>query len=134
MPRNSTAPPNRPASPFWTLFESFVRDFRVEKPSPRTIEVYTESARQFEAFLAEYGRPLDPTHIQKADVADFLNHLHDLGRQPATVHVRFSSLRRFFNWLVDEKEIEHSPMERLKGPKVPEKPPEGLGTACAPAT
>jgi site-specific recombinase XerD len=127
VPLNSDAQPNPPDSPFRALFRSFIRDFRVQNPSPRTVEVYTESARQLEDFLATHGRPLDPQRITRGDVADFLNHLQDEGRSPATVRVRFSSLRRFFNWLVDEGEIEHSPMARLRGPKIPDKPPEGLG-------
>jgi site-specific recombinase XerD len=129
VPLNSAAQHNPPASPFRTLFDSFIRDFRVENPSPKTIQVYTESALQLEAFLREQGRPLDPAKIKRGDVADFLNHLQDLGRTPATIRVRFSSLRRFFNWLVDEGEIEHSPMTRLRSPKIPDKPPEGLSEA-----
>lgn len=129
VPLNSDAQPNPPASPFRALFDSFIRDFRVQNPSPRTVEAYTESARQLEDFLGSNGRPLDPVRIGRGDVADFLNHLQDEGRSPATVRVRFSSLRCFFNWLVDEGEIEHSPMARLRGPKIPEKAPEGLGEA-----
>jgi site-specific recombinase XerC len=124
---SSARQPNPPSSPFLTLFDSFIRDFRVENPSPRTIEVYTESARQLHAFLVQTDRPLDPARITRGDVADFLNQLRDQGRSPATVRVRFSSLRRFFNWLVDEGELEHSPMARLRGPKIPDRPPEGLG-------
>jgi integrase/recombinase XerC len=112
----SARQPNPPSSPFLTLFDSFVRDFRVENPSQRTIEVYTESARQLHAFLVETDRPVDPASISRGDVADFLNQLQDHGRSPGTVRVRFSSLRRFFNWLVDEGELEHSPMARLRVP------------------
>ncbi len=34
---------------FRALFDSFILDFRVESPSPKTITVYTESAIQLEA-------------------------------------------------------------------------------------
>ncbi len=84
VPLNSAAQPNPPASPFRALFDSFIRDFRVQNPSRKTIEVYTESALQLEAFLLERGRPLDPARIGRGDVADFLNHLQDLGRSPAS--------------------------------------------------
>src|SRR5215469_13744897 len=84
VPLNSAAQHNPPASPFRTLFDSFVRDFRVENPSPRTIEVYTESARQLEAFLREHGRPLDPARIRRGDVADFLE--PPPGRRPDAGH------------------------------------------------
>ncbi len=64
VPLNSAAQPNPPASPFRALFDSFIRDFRVQNPSRKTIEVSTESALQLEAFLLERGRPLDPARIR----------------------------------------------------------------------
>ena len=67
VPLNSAAQPNPPASPFRALFDSFIRDFRVQNPSRKTIEVYTESALQLEAFLLERGRPLDPARIGRGD-------------------------------------------------------------------
>jgi integrase/recombinase XerC len=100
--------------------------FRVENPSPRTIEVYRESVKQFHAFLVRAGRSTEPRDTTRGDVADFFNDLAEAGRSPATRKTRFSALRRFYNWLVDEGEIEHSPMTRLRAPAAPDKPPEGL--------
>ena len=40
VPLNSAAQHNPPASPFRALFESFIRDFRVQNPSPKTVEVH----------------------------------------------------------------------------------------------
>ena len=60
VPLNSAAQPNPPASPFRALFDSFIRDFRVQNPSRKTIEVSTESALQLEAFLLEAGRSTRP--------------------------------------------------------------------------
>ncbi|HZU60310.1 MAG TPA: hypothetical protein VE983_05055 [Solirubrobacteraceae bacterium] len=82
VPLNSAAPPNPPATPFRTLFDSFIRDLRIQNPSRRAIEVCAESALQLGAFLLERGRPVDPARIGPSDVADFLDHPQDLGRSP----------------------------------------------------
>jgi site-specific recombinase XerD len=46
--------------------------------------------------------------------------------KPATIRARYSTMRRFFRWLIEEGEMEHSPMERMHGPKVEEPPPAVL--------
>ena len=116
--------------PWPVLWESFERSLRADNASPRTLDVYREAGRQFHRFLSERSRPTDPSQSPKRDVEEFLIWLREspmlrTGRpaMPATVRARFSALRRFFNWLEAEEEIEHSPMTRMHGPKVEEPPP-----------
>ena len=67
------------------------------------------------------GTPTHPRTITKSQIEDFLIWLRvDHVAKPATVGARFSALRRFFNWCVEEKEIEHSPVQRMRGEEVPE--------------
>jgi site-specific recombinase XerC len=40
----------------------------------------------------------------------------------ATVSVRYRTLQQFFKFLVAEEELEHSPMEAMHAPVVPEQP------------
>ena len=47
-------------------------------------------------------------------------------RKPATASNRYRGLQQFFNFLVDEGEIDQSPMERMKPLTVPEQPPPVL--------
>src|SRR5262249_39846282 len=50
-----------------------------------------------------------------------------LGRwKPATALNRYKSLVQWFRWLLDEREIEESPMARMHPPAVPEDPPPVL--------
>jgi integrase len=42
--------------------------------------------------------------------------------RPATVATHYRSLQQLFRWLVDDGEIERSPMERMRPPAVPEQP------------
>jgi site-specific recombinase XerD len=119
--------PQPTVDPWPMLWQSFERSMRAEDASPRTLEVYSDGARLFHAFLRERNLPTDPKRIEKQHVEDFLIWLReDRNAKPATVRARFSTLRRFFNWCVDEEEIEHSPMARMHGPKVEEPAPEVL--------
>jgi len=67
--------------------------------------------------------PLEVVNITSEHVEAFL--ADQLSRlRPASARARFASLRQFFAWLAsrDEREIERSPMENLKPPKVPSVP------------
>jgi len=112
----------------WREFE---RDLRTAKRSPRTIQSYQEAVEQLVTFVAgdwcdgecehttHDGAPL--TEMTKAHVQDYL--LAYMERHSVTAAgVRFRSLRRFFNWMIDEEIIEESPMRRLTEPKPDDKP------------
>lgn len=114
-----------PQTPFEAAWASFVRALRAENSSPRTISTYTEAADQFHAFLVRQAWPTEPARIRRQHVEEFLAELLT-SKSAATVRARFSALRRFFHWLVEEEELEHSPMERMRGPKIPERAPEVL--------
>jgi site-specific recombinase XerD len=104
--------------PWWN---SFARGLRAEGCSPRTLETYGEALALFTAFMAERGRVPKPASVQRDQVEEFIAHLYET-RKSSTAHNRYRSLKRFFNWLVDEDEIEHSPMERMRPPKLTEEP------------
>lgn len=107
------------------LLDSFLRTLRAENLSKRTLETYGESVGQFISFLANKGISLDPTHITREHIEDFITGLLNKWK-PATANNRYRALNRYFNWLVDEGEITESPMQKMKPPKVPEQPPEIL--------
>ena len=109
------------------LWDSFARSLRADSASPQTLTVYGAAGQQFHEWMTERFRSTDPSLIRKVDIEDFLIWLReDRGAAPATVRARFSALRRFFNWAVDEEEVEHSPMARMRGPRVEEPPPAVL--------
>lgn len=104
---------------------SFSRHLRAENLSPRTIETYTESARQLAAFLAEQGMPQDVANITREHIESFISHLLERWK-PATANNRFRGIQAFFKWLADEGEIRENPMARMKPPRVAEQPPPVL--------
>ena len=89
-----------------------------ERKSPRTVESYAESAAQLAAFLVAHGMPTQANALRREHVEAYLRELGATGRSPATIALRYRSLRVLFGWLADEGEIETSPMARMRPPQV----------------
>lgn len=105
-------------------FDALVRDWnramRVTGRSPRTIETYAEATAQLRASLVASGHSLRAADISRREVEEFL--LEVAARcSPATVSNRFRALKSLFRFVVDEGELERSPMSGMTPPKVPEK-------------
>ncbi|MGH7883481.1 MAG: tyrosine-type recombinase/integrase [Candidatus Dormibacteraceae bacterium] len=131
---------HRPEDAWQALWISFQRALRAGtqtstgKPaSIATLRSYGETNDQFHRFLMEHNYSTNPVEVQKKQIEEFLIELRERKAEktgerikPATVRCRFSALRKFFNWLEEEEEIDRSPMDRMRGPKVDEDPPEVL--------
>lgn len=99
---------------------SWVRHLRAENLSPSTVTTYTQSVARLAEYLAANGLPLDVARIERRHLEAFFEDL--LVRfSAATAANRFSGLQAFFRWLVDEGEIEVSPMAKMRKPKQPER-------------
>jgi site-specific recombinase XerD len=84
-----------------------------------------EAVRLFGDFLIERGMPTDLTMITREHVEEFI--ADQLARwKPGTANNRYRSLQAFFKWIVDEGELNVSPMAKMKPPTVPESPPAVL--------
>jgi len=105
-----------------SLLPSWRRHLRAENKSARTIQSYGEAAEQFCAFLTDTGRPTAAAELTRQHVEAFLEHLLDAGRSASTVANRYRSLQQLFRWLEDDREIPRSPMDKMRPPKVPDKP------------
>jgi site-specific recombinase XerD len=104
------------------LLPSWQRHLRAENKSPRTIQSYIEAAEQFCAFLTDSGMSTAVTKLTREHVEAFLEHLLEAGRSASTVANRYRSLQQLFRWLEDDREIPRSPMDKMRPPKVPDKP------------
>jgi site-specific recombinase XerD len=107
------------------LLPSWQRSLRAARRSPRTVQSYTESAEQLADFLVRKGMPTAVDSIRREHVESFIEDL-DSRFRPATVAVRYKSLKQLFRWLLEEGEITSDPMARMKLPQVPEDPPAVL--------
>ena len=64
--------------------------------------------------------------IRREHLEAFFVALGELGNAPATISILFRALRPFWRWLVEEDEIERTPMQRMRAPSVPLNPPPVL--------
>ena len=106
-----------------TNLASFNRHLRAENLSPRTIETYCESERQFVRFLETQGIPLNVSNLRREHVESFVEHLLERWK-PATANNQYRGLLAFFKWLIDDGEIKDNQMARMKPPRVPESLPD----------
>jgi site-specific recombinase XerD len=126
--RTLTTPAAR--SVYERLLRSYTLSLTAQGMSPRTIETYTHSVRDFAIFLEARGMPLEPHALSREHVEEFIAHLRTatspLTRRPysiATANNRHRGLQAFFRWLVEIGELTSSPMVNMRPPRIPESPP-----------
>jgi site-specific recombinase XerD len=95
---------------------SWARSLRARNRSPNTIDSYLLCVRLLDEYLGLDACEIRREHVE-AFIADQL-----ATRSVATAGIRYRSLYQFFNWLVDEDEIETHPMSRMSAPVAPEVP------------
>jgi site-specific recombinase XerD len=104
-----------------------------ENRSPQTIErVYVPRLNAFDSWLGAAGMPRTIEGIRREHIESYVLYLQRdapgrkqterPGQQPATVSIAFRTLRAFFRWCVEEDLLPRSPMEKMRGPSVPEEP------------
>ncbi len=116
-----------------TMSKSLARTLRAEGKSEKTIYSYTLSVRLLSEFLAARGRDLT-VDVSKDDIREFIaeqstrrkiidskGRVHH-GGSPATALVRYKALQQFFRHVVEEDELELSPMTGMRAPKVNDEP------------
>jgi site-specific recombinase XerD len=103
------------------LVDEFRDSLRARNKSPKTIYAYIDTARRFSLFLGERSMPTAAATVTREHVEAFI--VDQLDRWSAsTAATRYRCLQQFFGWLVDDGEIAHSPMARMKPPSVAEAP------------
>ena len=101
---------------------SFARHLRAENLSPATQRTYLASLGRLAEFLEARGMPTDVAAIRREHLESFME--DQLAHwTPATAANRYSGIRPFFVWLVDEGELRDNPMARMHKPKLPEHAP-----------
>jgi site-specific recombinase XerC len=100
---------------------SFRRSLRAKNRSAMTIKSYIEAADLLADFLGQQGMPLAIEAVRREHVETFIE--DQLARwKPATAANRYRSLQQFFRFLVDEDEIQVSPMAKMSPPAIPDDP------------
>src|SRR5439155_17380477 len=83
---------------------------------------YLASLDRVARFLTARGLQSDVVAIRREHLEAFMEDQLAIWR-PTTAGNRYSGIRPFFVWLVEEGEIRESPMARMRKPKVPEYAP-----------
>jgi integrase/recombinase XerD len=79
--------------------------------------------------LARLGKFLEPTPLDKVTVdtlRSYLDHLRSEGLSNRSIARQITTLRGFFGYLVEEKQIEANPADLLFTPKIPSSLPKYL--------
>ncbi|MFD3929731.1 tyrosine-type recombinase/integrase [Streptomyces sp. NPDC058614] len=112
------------------LTASWIRSLRARNLSANTRRIYARAAGQLRDFLLTYepdepGRRTAPTALEgvhgvhREHVEAYIGDLIER-TSAGNAHQHFRSLKTFFNWAVDEEEMERSPMRTMKAPTLPE--------------
>jgi site-specific recombinase XerD len=99
------------------LLNDWKRALRARNRAPRTIQSYEESVLQ----LIAHADAATVADLDRRAVESYLASLADRFA-PATVAVRYRSLQQWFRWLVEEDELDVSPMATMRPPAVPVQP------------
>jgi site-specific recombinase XerD len=107
------------AGDFGVNATSFARHIRAANLSPATQRTYLASLARLATFLESRGMPTDVASIRREHLEAFIEDQLATWK-PTTAANRYSGIRPFFKWLVEESEIRDNPMARMKKPKLPD--------------
>lgn len=99
------------------LIPSFDRSLRAVNRASTTRDQYLLSVRQFSDWLG----PLDASDVRREHVESFLAAFAET-HKPATTRTRYKCLRLFFEFLLEEGEVDAHPMTNMAPTQVPEVP------------
>lgn len=117
------------------MYASWLRACKSQNLSDNTIRIYGQAGKQFSAFLLDdqdgYRPPVDDDGTEGRAAPTDLDEIHrehvqayiaaTIERTSASnANQHFRSLKTFFNWCVDEEELDRSPMRTMKAPKAAE--------------
>lgn len=112
-----------PDGPWRRWWESFRLHLDAAGRAAATVESYGYALKQLAEYLGPDAPP--PPKVTRQQIQGFMARLN-AERSPKTAQTRYRALSSFFNWLIDEGEIDRSPLARVPPPRVVEKPPDVL--------
>jgi integrase/recombinase XerC len=104
-----------------SLIRDFLRDLKGTNRAANTQTIYRRAALGLVTFLEQNGDLPGPRQQTRRHIEAYMAHLIDT-RSASTANVVYRALQQLMRWLLDEEEIDRSPMERMPPPIVPEKP------------
>src|SRR4051794_9811239 len=105
------------ADPVTALAGAFLAGFGSE----RTREAYGDDLEDFFGWARRHG--VEPLEARRAHIEVYARALEGLGRAPATVARRLSTLAGFFRYCVEEGVLDRSPVAHVRRPRVSQDSP-----------
>jgi site-specific recombinase XerD len=96
--------------------------------SPNTLETYTSAVTMLADHLTDRGMPTQVANVRREHVENFLAWMTE-HYKPASVRNRYTGVRQFFAWCLEEGEITETPLKNIPPPAIPENPPPVLTEA-----
>lgn len=89
--------------------------------APKTARIYLDALDALIRHLGSNGMPTAARGVRREHIESYIAARRSAVK-PTTLSVEFRALQQFWRWALEEEEIERSPMERMKAPKVPDSP------------
>ncbi|MGQ9676559.1 MAG: tyrosine-type recombinase/integrase [Chloroflexota bacterium] len=102
--------------------QAFLLDRQASRCTPKTIEHYTYTVGSFINYLRQHNVN-DITEIKPTHIRSFLVSLQDRGLKDTSQHAHARGIKAWLNWLVQEDELEYSPMNKVRMPKLAKRIP-----------
>lgn len=100
------------------MVDEFLNYLRYERcRSPRTIESYSFSLKEFEDYFHSLDSGLSWQSVDEDVVRDWMEHLMDGGMEASSVGTRFAALRSLFRYALARHLVERDPTYRVESPK-----------------
>jgi site-specific recombinase XerD len=103
-----------------TLRDSFALHLDATR-APKTTRIYLAALDALIGHLEAAGMPTSARAVRREHVESYIAKRRDTVK-PTTLSVEFRALQQFWRWALEEDEIDRSPMERMKPPRVPTSP------------
>ncbi len=108
------------------LLSDYLQHLKLEQGlSPNSISSYERDIREF---LKQSGAE-NAARVTPADVTAFIGSLGKVGRKPATITRKISSLKQFYKYLQDTGTIKESPVAFFSAPRIVRYHPHYLSVA-----
>lgn len=93
-----------------------------------TSRIYLSALDGLIGHLSANGMPAAARSVRREHVESYIAARRDQIK-PASLSVEFRALQQFWRWALEEEEIERSPMEKMRPPRVPDTPVPVVGLA-----
>ena len=99
---------------------SWQRNLEAANRAAKTRRAYRLAMIQLGKYCVWRGLTQDVTQVSREIIEDFLITTQTTGHSAYTCQSYYDGCKRFYNWMMDEGEMDAHPMAKIKEPKVPE--------------